>query len=187
MYNSMRDDEETKGEVMKKLIILCLGIIGVFLIVQCSKFINNTKVYVDTQLEVNHDDENERKSYYDNDSSQESEALNDKYLNKEENKEYDIYAYDLKTREIQSRNGQREYVYGGNVISSTQAEKYGYHTTPITKEGDKTIKFWRNDVKFVPEKGEIVLVRFPKGNHKTFVDIELMYKPTGEPNGEWNW
>ncbi|WP_258319429.1 hypothetical protein [Bacillus velezensis] len=172
---------------MKKLIILCLGIIGVFLIVQCSKFINNTKVYVDTQLEVNHDDENERKSYYDNDSSQESEALNDKYLNKEENKEYDIYAYDLKTREIQSRNGQREYVYGGNVISSTQAEKYGYHTTPITKEGDKTIKFWRNDVKFVPEKGEIVLVRFPKGNHKTFVDIELMYKPTGEPNGEWNW
>ncbi len=85
---------------MKKLIILCLGIIGVFLIVQCSKFNNNTKVYVDTQLEVNHDDENERKSYYDNDSSQESEALNDKYLNKEENKEYDIYAYDLKTREF---------------------------------------------------------------------------------------
>ncbi len=61
MYNSMRDDEETKGEVMKKLIILCLGIIGIFLIVQCSKFNNNTEVYVDTQLEGNHDDENERK------------------------------------------------------------------------------------------------------------------------------
>ncbi|MGG0020014.1 hypothetical protein ABEY01_08380 [Bacillus velezensis] len=46
---------------MKKLIILCLGIIGIFLIVQCSKFNNNTEVYVDTQLEGNHDDENERK------------------------------------------------------------------------------------------------------------------------------
>ncbi|WP_340035137.1 hypothetical protein [Bacillus sp. FSL K6-0993] len=30
---------------------------------------------------------------------------------------------------------------------------------------------------FVPEKGEIVLVRFPKGNHKTYIDIELIYKP----------
>ncbi len=35
---------------MKKLIIICLGIIRVFLIVQCSKFNNNTEVYVDTQL-----------------------------------------------------------------------------------------------------------------------------------------
>lgn len=160
------------GEVMKKLIIICLGIIGVFLIVQCSKFDNNTKVYVDTQLEENHEDENEGKSYYDNDSSQESETLNDNYLSQEENEEYDIYAYDLTTREIKSRNGQDEYVYGGNVISSNQAESYGYHTTPITKEGDKTFKFWRNDVDFVPEKGEIVLVRFPKGNHKTYIDIE---------------
>ncbi|TNU64280.1 hypothetical protein FH505_10775 [Bacillus velezensis] len=183
MYNSMRDDEETKGEVMKKLIILCLGIIGVFLIVQCSNFNNNTEVYVDTQLEGNHDDENERKSYYDNDSSQESEALNDKYLSREENKEYDIYAYDLTTREIQSRNGQDEYVYRGNVISSSQAESYGYHTTPITKEVAKSIKFWRNDVDFVPKKGEIVLVKFPKGNYKTYIDVELMYKPTGD----WNW
>lgn len=175
------------GEVMKKLIIICLGIIGVFLIVQCSKFDNNTKVYVDTQLEENHEDENEGKSYYDNDSSQESETLNDNYLSQEENEEYDIYAYDLTTREIKSRNGQDEYVYGGNVISSNQAESYGYHTTPITKEGDKTFKFWRNDVDFVPEKGEIVLVRFPKGNHKTYIDICFIYKSTGKPNGEWNW
>ncbi len=145
---------------MKKLIIICLGIIRVFLIVQCSKFNNNTEVYVDTQLEENHNDENERKSYYDNDSSQESEALNDKYLSREENKEYDIYAYDLTTREIQSRNGQDEYVYGGNVISSSKAESYGYHTTPITKEVAKTIKFWRNDVDFVPKRVRLFWLNF---------------------------
>ncbi|WP_340035138.1 hypothetical protein [Bacillus sp. FSL K6-0993] len=122
--------------------------------VQCSKFDNNTKVYVDTQLEGNHEDENEGKSYYDNDSSQESKTLNDKYLSQqEENEKYDIYANDLTTREIKSRNGQDENVYGGNVISSSQAKSYGYHTTPITKEGDKTFKFWRNDCGFCSGKG----------------------------------
>ncbi|MGE7649200.1 hypothetical protein ACQKM1_15650 [Peribacillus frigoritolerans] len=105
----------------------------------------------------------------------------------EEEEEFDSIAYELLTREEGKRNGNPEYIYGGFSIGADRAEMYGYTTTPITNEDDKNFHFWRYDVDFTPEKGLVILVKYPKGNHDKYIDIELIHDPIGEPNGDWNW
>ncbi|MDU0072091.1 MULTISPECIES: hypothetical protein [Bacillus] len=106
---------------------------------------------------------------------------------KDETDEYDVYAYRLDTREISERNGAKEYVYGGDALDRSEAEVYGYKTTPIKNEEEQSFKFWRFDVDFVPEEGDIILVKYPRGNHKEYTDIQVIYDPIGDQSRDIDW
>ena len=97
---------------------------------------------------------------------------------------YDIFLYKLSIREEGIRNGRLEYIYTGFAIDRDIAKKlYGYSTTPITNKEDERFSFWRYDVDFVPEKMDIILVKYPKGNRDKILDIKVIHKPLGE----WEW
>ncbi|OIK20934.1 hypothetical protein [Bacillus amyloliquefaciens] len=107
----------------------------------------------------------------DSDSYNKTNVETEPYKPKYDTETYDIYAYRLLTRTVKERKGRSEYVYGGYAVSKTTAETYSIKTSAFTSKDDKDFSFWRFDVDFVPIKGAIVVVKFPKGDHEKYYDI----------------
>ncbi|MED4861406.1 hypothetical protein [Bacillus atrophaeus] len=162
---------------MKKVSVFLLGVIGIMLIVYFSKdhedYTANSYVQegdVNDDLgEPNDEVNSEKNEHYD--QSEENEQY----------EEYDSIAYRLSSQEVGNRNGQQEYKYSAYYVPNEQLEVYGKTANGIVNEEDKEIKFWRYDVDFVPKKWDLILVKYPKGNHKKFIDIDILYSPIGEP------
>jgi hypothetical protein len=55
------------------------------------------------------------------------------------------------------------------------------------REEDKSFSLWRSDLPNTPEKRDVILVKFPKNDHSKYLDIMLIYSPTGEPIGDWGF
>ncbi|MFP7694082.1 hypothetical protein ACLH26_14945 [Bacillus subtilis] len=162
---------------MKKVSIFLLGVIGIILIVYFSKDHEDYTANSYIQEEVVNDDLGQSN----NKVNSEKNEHNNQSEENEEYQEYDSIAYRLSNREVGNRNGQQEYKYTAYYVPNEQLEVYGKKANRIVNEENKEIKFWRYDVDFVPRKWDLILVKYPKGNHKKFIDIDILYSPIGEP------
>lgn len=151
-----------------------------------SAIIFHSQFYVSNEIKTTTTSTNQEE-VSDSDSYNKTNVETEPYKPKYDTETYDIYAYRLLTRTVKERKRRSEYVYGGYAVSKTTAETYSIKTSAFTSKDDKDFSFWRFDVDFVPIKGAIVVVKFPKGDHEKYYDISQVYTTIGNPSGDWEW